>query len=378
MSSQDSSQSESGAKRGRIETSPNLRPITPGGAKLGDWMQDIQAQIDKLGTTIKNFEGRFDIHKIGVCKMTRESETKTNERIAAIEEKISQILGRMDKLQDTAKESTDYVNGEIEEVRSMKAKIESVEKIFDKVESYEHRCSELKKVKREAELRDKKINTVSESVKELKTVHRKEIDKLIQCNREAMEKLQKVFEEKVKEASQQALDKAEVKSTKSAANGIFFTGLANIRKREGLNDGDITAVVHNVLHKVGSSPYYTDVVAIHPKNSPRNAAENIIVYFQSTYHKNFAAAEIWRYLAKEGLKGTVVRDLFLPEVLETSRRLTAKGFELKKRGLVGKFCVDNILEQPVMFVAKRGGRYERVSDMQIDVMLKQDVNMDTN
>jgi len=73
-----------------------------------------------------------------------------------------------------------------------------------------------------------------------------------------------------------------------------------------------------------------------------------------------------------------VRDLFLPEVLETSRRLTAKGFELKKSGLVGKFRVDNILEQPVMFVAKRGGRYERVSDMQINVMLKQDVNMDMN
>jgi len=54
-------------------------------------------------------------------------------RIAAIEENVSQILGRMDKLQDTVKESTDYVNAEIEEVRSMKAKIESVEKILDKV-----------------------------------------------------------------------------------------------------------------------------------------------------------------------------------------------------------------------------------------------------
>jgi len=130
----------------------------------------------------------------------------------------------------------------------------------------------------------------------------------------------------VREASKQALEKAEVTSKRSAANGIFFTGLANICKRENLSGGDITSVVHNLLHKVGISAYYTDVIAIHPKNSSQNSAENVIVYFQSTYHKNFVAAEIWRYLGKEGIKGTGVRDLFLPEVMVTSRDLTAKGF----------------------------------------------------
>jgi len=206
---------------------------------LGDWMQDIQAQIDKLGSTISDVDGRPYIHKTSCFGTIREMDA----RITAIEEKVSQTLGRMDKLQDTAKESMDHVNAEIEEVRSMKAKIESVEKIFDKVESYEHKCSELKKIRRGAELCDKKINTVSKSVKELKTVHRKEIENLTQCNRESMEKLQKIFEEKVREASKQALDKVKVTSTKSAENGIFLTGLANIRKREGLNGGDITVAL---------------------------------------------------------------------------------------------------------------------------------------
>jgi len=159
-----------------------------------------------------------------------------------------------------------------------------------------------------------------------------------------MEKLQKVFKGKVRKASKQALEKAKVTSKRSAANGIFFIGLTNIRKRENLSGGDITSVVHNILHKVGSSDYYTDVIAIHPKNSPRNSAENVIVYFQSTYHKIFAVAEIRRSLAKEGIKGTGVRDLFLPQVMVMSRDLTAKGFELKKRGLVHKFRIDNILE----------------------------------
>jgi len=175
---------------------------------------------------------------------------------------------------------------------------------------YEHKCGELQKVKKEAELRDKKITMVSEGLKELKAVHKKDIEDLTQKHRKRMEKLQTVFEEKVREASKQALEKSEVTSKRSAANGIFFTGLTNIRKRENLSGGDITLVVHNVLHKVGSSAYYTDVIAIHPKNSLQNSAKNVIVYFQSMYHKNFAAAEIRRYLAK----GTGVRDLFFQEI----------------------------------------------------------------
>jgi len=36
---------ENGAKQGRTETLPILRPITPGGAKLGDRMQDIEKKL---------------------------------------------------------------------------------------------------------------------------------------------------------------------------------------------------------------------------------------------------------------------------------------------------------------------------------------------
>jgi len=72
-----------------------------------------------------------------------------------------------------------------------------------------------------------------------------------------------------------------------------------------------------------------------------------------------------------------LRDLFLPEAVVTSRELTAKGFELKKRGLVHKFRVDNISEQPTMFVSVKGGMYTKVTDIQIAEMLQQDAVMDT-
>jgi len=83
----------------------------------------------------------------------------------------------------------------------MKAKVISVEEKFEKIVKYEHKCSELQKVKKEAELRDKKITVISEGLKELKAVHKKDIEDLTQKHRERMEKLKTVFEERVREAS---------------------------------------------------------------------------------------------------------------------------------------------------------------------------------
>jgi len=96
----------------------------------------------------------------------------------------------------------------------------------------------------------------------------------------------------IREAVRQALENQKMTSVKKTAeNGIFFTGLDIIRKCEKM-ERDISSVVHNILLKVGSAPYYTDVIAIHPKFSPRNTATSAIIYFQSTYHKNHAAAQI--------------------------------------------------------------------------------------
>jgi len=129
---------------------------------------------------------------------------------------------------------------------------------------------------------------------------------------------------------------------------------------------------------MGSSPYYTDVIAIHPKNSPGSSADCAIVYFQSTYHKNFAAAEIRRYLVKERIAGTGLRDLFLPRAaMETSKMLTTKGFDLKKRGVIQKFCVDNWAETPIIFVSRKDRPFVRVSMQQIDDMLREDVMDET-
>jgi len=63
--------SDNGAKRRRTETSPpTLRPITPAGAKLGDWMKDIEDKINKL----KAF-GRYVMLSFCTTKSSEESKS---------------------------------------------------------------------------------------------------------------------------------------------------------------------------------------------------------------------------------------------------------------------------------------------------------------
>jgi len=95
MSSRDSL-GENGSKRGRTENWPVLRPITPGGAKLGDCMQEIQAKIyrlkelsDSQDNCIKAFIANYEL------------------KFSMLETKVNQLLGRLDKIQDNTKEAED-------------------------------------------------------------------------------------------------------------------------------------------------------------------------------------------------------------------------------------------------------------------------------
>jgi len=195
----------------------------------------------------------------------------------------------------------------------------------------------------------------------------------------SINELRRTFDEQIRWEVQQIVARTESMSVlppkKSAINGIFFTGLDVIRKRKAVND-DVTSVVHNVLHKVGSSSYYTDVIAIHPKSTLRNSADSAIGYFQSTYHKRYTAAEICKFLVKEKYAGVGVRDLFLERNISTSRDLTLEGFKLKKQGVITKFWIENVSEVSMFYTVKRGeGSYVKVSDIQLKELLQENSEM---
>lgn len=106
-------------------------------------------------------------------------------------------------------------------------------------------------------------------------------------------------------------------------------------------DEDVTVVMHDCLPKIESGPYYIDVIAIHPKSSPGNTSSAASKQFQSSFHKNFAAAKIWKFLAKDKTANVSLRDLFLPEVVPDNRRLVTLAIQLKSSKDILKFRVVN-------------------------------------
>jgi len=312
---------ERSAKRGRTEiTSPPERPPTPGEARLGDWMRKIEENIKEQASEIKTLKATVD---------------QLREALQANFDEVTEIVQISEtKTGASVQELRETFDGQIQ------AAAESIGKQVD------------------AKVEVARADSVRSLVNQAKKI----------------EEIRASFDKQIREAVKQVVEKESVviektKFKKSAANGIFFTGLDVIAKREKMQ-GDITSVVHNILHKVGSAPYYTDVIAVHPKTSPRSSAKNAIIYFQSVYHKNHAAAQIRLMLFREKYVKIGIRDLFNPADVPRSKDLTAKGFELKKRDVISKFRVSNLEDTPVMLVAKRGGAYEKVTDVQVEEMLR--------
>jgi len=360
MASKNSGKSE-GVKRGRTEStgSPPERSPTPGGAKLGDWMRKIEEtiaaqaiEIESLKKTLMKHYVEITFAKSDAANSLRES---TDLRASLVEShKLIEenFMNHRTALQANVDKTAEAI--EISEAK-MSASVSDLRGTFDG------------QLQAAAETTDKKIGEKVEVV-------RAETVRSLVNQAKKIEEIRTSFDKQIREAVNQVVkEKLEVadrlKFKKSAANGIFFTGLDVIAKREKMQ-GDITSVVHNILHKVGSAPYYTDVIAVHPKTSPRSSAKNAIIYFQSVYHKNHAAAQIRMMLFREKYVKIGIRDLFNPVDVPRSKDLTAKGFELKKRDVISKFRVSNLEETPTMLVAKRGGAYEKVTDIQLEEMLR--------
>jgi len=345
-----------GVKRGRTEStgSPPERSPTPGGAKLGDWMKKIEDTIAAQASEIESLKKTVNKLRIDSTFATGDAAAKCVRERAILAASIKLTDRTMDaNLTNVFTNLTNFQavieNSEVKTTAS----VDDLRGTFDV------------QFKEAAETTEKKIKDSVEAA-------RAETVRTMVNQAKRIEEIRTNFDTQIREAvSQVVKEKLEGadRVKKPAVNGIFFTGLDVIAKREKWQ-GDITAVVHNILLKIGSAPYYTDVIAVHPRNSPRNSAKNAIIYFQSVYHKNLAAAEIRGMLAREKYVKTGIRDLFNPADVPRSKDLTAKGFELKRRDVISKFRVSNLDESPVMLIAKRGGAYEKVTDVQVEEMLR--------
>jgi len=355
-SSKNIGRSES-VKRGRTEStgSPPERSPTPGGAKLGDWMKKIEDTIAAQAFEIESLKKTVNKLRIDTTFATGDLATSSKHTSAVLAERIT----------ETERTMKAKFNNVFSNFTNMQAAIENSEvKATSSVDDL--RGTFDVQVKEAAETTEKKIKDSVEAA-------RAETVRTMVNQAKKIEEIRTNFDKQIREAVNQVvkekLDVDRPNFKKSAVNGIFFTGLDVIAKREKWQ-GDITTVVHNILLEVGSAPYYTDVIAVHPRNSPRNSAKNAIIHFQSVYHKNHAAAEIRKMLFRKKYVKIGIRDLFNPADVQRSKDLTAKGFELKKRDVISKFRVSNLEDTPTMLVAKRGGAYEKVTDVQVEEMLR--------
>jgi len=360
MASKNSGKSE-GVKRGRTESagSPPERSPTPGEARLGDWMRQIEAklsaqanEIDALQQTVKTL--RMDL-KLNTSAASSCLNIGKELKSGWAQMKID-AENNLEEFKTTLKDNIDEITDSIQ-ISEQKASA-SASKLRETFDGQLQAAAESTDKKIEAKVEVVRAETVRSFVNQAKRI----------------EEIRTGFDQQIREAVNQVVkEKFEVVDRpthkKSTAKGIFFTGLDVIAKREKIQ-GDITSVVHNILLKVGSAPYYTDIIAVHPRTTPRNAAKNAIIYFQSVYHKNFAAAEIRKMLFREKYVKIGIRDLFSPADVPRSKDLTAKGFELKRRDVISKFRISNLEETPVMLIAKRGAAYEKVTDVQVEEMLR--------
>jgi len=343
-----------GVKRGRTEStgSPPERSPTPGGAKLGDWMKKIEDTIAAQASEIESLKKTVNKLRIDSTFATGDAAAKCARERAILAASIKiidqNVCTNLTNFQAVIENSEVKTTASVDDLRGT----------FDV------------QFKEAAETTEKKIKDSVETA-------RAETVRTMVNQAKRIEEIRTNFDTQIREAvSQVVKEKLEGadRVKKPAVNGIFFTGLDVIAKREKWQ-GDITAVVHNILLKIGSAPYYTDVIAVHPRHSPRNSARNAIIYFQSVYHKNLAAAEIRGMLAREKYVKTGIRDLFNPADVPRSKDFTAKGFELKRRDVISKFRVSNLDESPVMLIAKRGGAYEKVTDVQVEEMLRRSMQI---
>jgi len=145
--------------------SPPVRPPTPAGAKLGDWMQDIQAQINSLVEKFTEYNEVICVHRAGCNPKSFELYAKVNETIDAFNSSIANVEASFKTLQAClTKKNEDFVARE-------DTKVTALEEKFSKIEKYEHKCGDVLRLKKEGELRDKRISGLIESVKETKSVH---------------------------------------------------------------------------------------------------------------------------------------------------------------------------------------------------------------
>jgi len=181
--------------------------------------------------------------------------------------------------------------------------------------------------------------------------------------------LQAYLDDQIKEAVKKIVKTKPTEEDDRPEKGLYLTGIGKLRETLVPPPEDPCDVVHTILHRVGSSAYYTKIVPVLPASKIRKDTDQTIIYFTSVYHRRYAAAELRRYFAKERMTSVSVRDLFEKIDVELAKKMTRLGFQMKLERTICRFRVANIRGAPVLLCAGQDRKYSEMDKRSLQARL---------
>jgi len=181
--------------------------------------------------------------------------------------------------------------------------------------------------------------------------------------------LQAYLDDQIKEAVKKIVKTKPVEEDDRPEKGLYLTGIGRLRETLVPPPEDPCDVVHTILHRIGSSAYYTKIVPVLPASKIRKDTDQAIIYFSSVYHRKYAAAELRRHFAKEKMTSVSVRDLFEKIDVELAKKMTRLGFQMKLERTICRFRVANIRGAPVLLCAGQDRKYSEMDKRSLQARL---------
>jgi len=182
--------------------------------------------------------------------------------------------------------------------------------------------------------------------------------------------LQSYLDDQIKEAVKKIVQKMKPEAEDDRPErGLYLTGIGRLRETLVPPPEDPCDVVHTILHRIGSSAYYTKIVPVLPASKIRKDTDQAIIYFSSVYHRKYAAAELRRHFAKERMTSVSIRDLFEKTDVELAKKMTRLGFQMKMERTICRFRVANIRGVPVLLCAGQDRKYSEMDKRSLQARL---------
>jgi len=181
--------------------------------------------------------------------------------------------------------------------------------------------------------------------------------------------LQAYLDDQIKEAVNRIVKTKPEAEDDRPERGLYLTGIGRLRETLVPPPEDPCDVVHTILHRIGSSAYYTKIVPVLPASKIRKDTDQAIIYFSSVYHRKYAAAELRRHFAKERMTSVSIRDLFEKTDVELAKKMTRLGFQMKLERTICRFRVANIRGVPVLLCAGQDRKYSEMDKRSLQAKL---------